>query len=426
MKTKKIMAKSVDGENILYHILQKQIIQAFDAVNPPDHVKYMIEQLMLWGGVWFKPETCAQIPIMLPYVVRDSSCRRKNPATGKDSWGMSNARGFLRDDNSLIKSIPRSLKIQSAFSEMNGRTMGNGFVASHIWMSMRTRSGHACEWECANSFIPNLVWLPKQLSKLTDIDGSYAQQFLKYISGMLYKPKTSSDPVLAPIWKELNVPSIEPISEIDLGKLNYFEHDINWLSSRKSSLVDALQSILDTILFGASKTIRSSSRYISSLKKVLTSMSNSDRQYLEDWIKCNLDILKAVPCTFKKSSHTTGVKTPSVGLSAARASRFYTINGAGMYKMHQVIGEYIIFKLEGGKTFLEIHDEISKNAKFVSDKQDGVSVNNSRHEKPHFVEYKGTKYYITTQLRNRRPNENFSVFMRHVNETESDFQISPC
>ena len=132
-----------------------------------------------------------------------------------------------------------------------------------------------------------------------------------------------------------------------------------------------------------------------------------------------------MPCTFKKSSHITGVKTPSVGLSAARASRFYTINGAGMYKMHQVIGEYIIFKLEGGKTFLEIHDEISKNAKFVSDKQDGVSVNNSRHEKPHFVEYKGTKYYITTQLRNRRPNENFSVFMRHVNETESDFQISP-
>ena len=291
---------------------------------------------------------------------------------------------------------------------------------------MRTRSGHACEWECANSFIPNLVWLPKQLSKLTDIDGSYAQQFLKYISGMLYKPKTSSDPVLASIWKELNVPSIKPISAIDLDKLNYFQHDINWLSSRKSSLADALQSILDTIHFGASKTIRSSSRYISSLKKVLTSMSNGDRQYLEGWIKRNLDILKAEPCTFKKSSHTTGVKTPSVGLSAARASRSYTINGAGMYKMHQVIGEYIIFKLEGGKTFLEIHDEISKNAKFVSDKHDGVSVNNSRGEKPHFVEYKGTKYYITTQLRNRRPNDNFSVFMRHVNKTESDFQISPC
>lgn len=420
------MAKTVDGENILYHILQKQIIQAFDAFNPPDHVKYMIEQLMLWGNVWFRPETGVQIPILLPYVVRDSSCRRKNPATGRDSWGTSNARGVLRDDNSLIKSIPRALKIQSAFSEMNGRTVGNGFVASHIWMSMRTRSGHACEWECANSFIPNLVWLPKQLSKLTDIDGSYAQQFLKYISGMLYKPKTSSDPVLASIWEELNVPSIKPISAIDLDKLNYFQHDINWLSSRKSSLADALQSILDTIHFGASKTIRSSSRYISSLKIVLKSMSNGDRQYLEDWITYNLGILKAVPSTFKISSHTTGLKTPSVGLSAARASRSYTINGAGMYKMHQVIGEYIIFKLEGGKTFLEIHDEISKNAKFVSDKHDGVSVNNSRHEKPHFVEYKGTKYYITTQLRNRRPNDNFSVFMRHVNKTESDFQISPC
>ena len=93
MKTKKAMAKTVDGENILYHILQKQIIQAFDAFNPPDHVKYMIEQLMLWGSVWFRPETCAQIPILLPYVVRESACRRKNSSTGMDSWGTSNARG---------------------------------------------------------------------------------------------------------------------------------------------------------------------------------------------------------------------------------------------------------------------------------------------------------------------------------------------
>ena len=54
----------VNGENIVYHIIQKQIIQTYDATDPPREVKFMIEKLLLWGGVWFKPKTYQQIPVL--------------------------------------------------------------------------------------------------------------------------------------------------------------------------------------------------------------------------------------------------------------------------------------------------------------------------------------------------------------------------
>lgn len=431
MKPLSKKTNTVDGENIIYHILQKQIIQANDAVNPPDHVKYMIEQLLLWGGIWFRPETFDAIPVMLPYVIRDSSCRKINPITGKHSWGKSNRNGFLRDDNSLVKAIPRSLKIHSAISQMDGRIMGNGFVASHVWIKLQNRPEHACEWERTNSFVPNLVWLPNQLSKLTDRDGSYAQQFIQHISGLLYRQRTSSNQVLSSIWNELKDPGIKPMSSFDLNDLNYFEHDVQWLNRRKASLVKSLVSILAIVNGGTSATHISCSSYAPSLAKAITSMAHSDKACFESWIKDIYTILTSTPPVTNRTAQivspaTVKVKKMSTTTSITRVSRFYTINGLGKYKMHEVIGEYIVFKLKGGETFANIHAAISKKAKFISDKLEGVSINKTKGETPHHIEYNGTKYYITTQLRNKNPNDNFSVFMKLINDNEPSFQIAQC
>lgn len=108
---------------------------------------------------------------------------------------------------------------------------------------------------------------------------------------------------------------------------------------------------------------------------------------------------------------------------SSRTRRFYTINGTGKYSMSQVIGEYIIFHLKRGTTFEEIRNKISKDVMFVSTVRDGVSVHKG--QDPYFAEYNGTKYYITTQLRNKKPSDNFSVFMKYVNNNEPNFQISP-
>lgn len=289
------MHKKVDGEDILYHILYKRIIKASDEKDPSIEVKFMIEQLLLWGGVWFKPDTYKQMPVLRPYVIRDSSCRKINPSTGKDSWGHANNKGLMRDDNSSIKGIPSSLLIQSPMFEMNGKTLGKGFVASHVWTKMQTQRGHSCNWERTNSFIPNLVWLPAQLSKLTDREGSYAQQFIQHISYLLYSGVSFTDPQITGIWSQLKNPNITPVCRFDLNDLNFFVHDNKWVNDRRLVLINELQSIIN-ILTGGSPVVKRicSSKYIPTLISVLGTMSYSDTVDLINWIDANLGVLGSV------------------------------------------------------------------------------------------------------------------------------------
>lgn len=312
--------KAVNGNNMVYHIIQKKIVQACDVDNPSDEVKFMIEQLLLWGGIWFRPETFEQIPVLRPYAIRDSSCRKKNPATGKHSWALSNDRGLMRDDNTSIKDIPDSLAIHSSLPELKGMKLKDttGFVASHVWIKLKTRAEHACEWECTNSFIPNLVWLPEQLSKLTDRDGSYAQLFLKHLSYQLYGGINPAHSMLSGIWAELENPGIKPVSIYSLDDLNYFEHRIDWVTRKRNILSHELHSIID-ILNNPHAVITGviyNQRYTDSLRGVSGTMGHSDKSYLRNWIWDNLTYLGS-------SSFITVVghspRTPSTKPTAKKA-----------------------------------------------------------------------------------------------------------
>lgn len=282
--------KRIDGNNIIYHIIQKQIVLAGDIENPTKETKYLIEQLLLWGGIWFTPKVYQSIPVLLPYVIRDASCRKVAPITGKDTRGIATAAGLLPDDNSSIKGIPKSLKIISHLSEMNGNRMGNGFVASHIWRKLVKHTNIlASQYEGTNSFIPNLVWLPSQLSKLTDREGSYAQRFLQYVSSKLYKDIRLKNKSIQSIWDELEVPDITPVCEVDLDKLNYFEATENWLINRRDNLNKELRSILE-ILNGRPpcKNKINVGNYIPTLQQIVIKMPMSVKESFEQWIKDNL------------------------------------------------------------------------------------------------------------------------------------------
>ncbi len=282
--------EEINGENILYHILQKRIIPSSlsDSSEPSDGVKFLIEQLLLGGAIWFKPDTYKEIPVLLPYVVRDANCRKKNPITGKDSRGVANNKGLMPDDNSSIKDIPQILMIESILPEFKGK-MGNGFVASHIWRKLPGQSILASQWERTNSFIPNLVWLPKQLSKLTDREGSYAQHFVQHVSGLLYRGITLSNPTLNDIWNELKDPGITPISDIKIDDLNYFEQNNKWIARRKRKLYDELQSILN-ILNGENPIINkiNTSNYIPSLRGISSRMDSQLKEDFRNWIMANM------------------------------------------------------------------------------------------------------------------------------------------
>jgi hypothetical protein len=238
----KKVKKKVNGENILYHFIQKNILST-EELSP--FQKELVEHFIIDLGIWIHPKLFKKIPVLLPYVVRDSSCRIKKVTTGKDEWGMANEQGFLRDDNSLIKGLFNSCPIISTeISEYNNNFLGPGFVASHIWRELYGINKLSATFHLTNSFIPNLVWLPKQISKLTDRESSYAQRLLQTISHKIYR-ELNNDAYTLKIWEYLPNPNVE--SRFDITKLNFFEISDTWLNKKTTLLNKELDLIIERL-----------------------------------------------------------------------------------------------------------------------------------------------------------------------------------
>ena len=217
-------------------------------------------------SIWLPQDFYKTIPIILPYVIRDSSCR-KNTNNRNEEWGSANSYGFLRDDNSLIKGIVNSFIINSPnIKEYNKAKKGNGFVASHVWreINVEDRTILASTYHRTNSFVPNIVWLPKQISKLTDREGSYAQQVLQTLSHKIYS-MIKTDEGIDDIWNILPNPDL-PLT-FDTESLNYFNvHEI-WLEKRKKGLLNEIETIKSVLGTGkVEKGLKvKSSRYLPTL-----------------------------------------------------------------------------------------------------------------------------------------------------------------
>ena len=166
-------SSTVDGNNILYHYLQKDLYESDVWL-----FQMLSAKLVASLGIWFHPETYQQLPIILPFVVRDPSCRKRKE-NETEAWGSPNDMGYLRDDNSLVKSLPKSLQIISPKQFLyQEKKIGNGFVASHVWRKINNSvvdADLASRDPLLNTFIPNLVWLPAQVSKLSDREGDFTQ-----------------------------------------------------------------------------------------------------------------------------------------------------------------------------------------------------------------------------------------------------------
>lgn len=215
-------AKPIQGDDVLYRFFKEELL------SDPDLSGTLALLMVTSLGIWFPPSTYSEWPILLPHVVRDNQCRVRKSSKGAivqpEAWGTPNSRGYLRDDNSLIKGLPRGMKIiSSRFSDFNGRTLGKAFVASHIWRDVdgQTRANHD---PSLNSFIPNLVWLPRQVSKLSDLPGSPIMNALKRVSFSIYRHLPVASPlnkISESCWRALNYRG-EPI---DVGRLQ-----LNWFA----------------------------------------------------------------------------------------------------------------------------------------------------------------------------------------------------
>lgn len=275
-----------DGEHILYHFMQKKLLATEEGISGlSPFQKKMVEEFVIGLGIWPHVKLYKQIPVLLPFVVRDASCRNKN--TELDKWGCANSKGYLRDDNSLIKGYFASCTIKSKIiKEYEGKKIGKGFVASPIWRDMNNSNQLASTFEMTNSFVPNLVWLPKQISKLTDREGSYAQLILQTISYKIYR-NALVNAYTDNIWSFLKKPDID--FAVNLDELNFFNVENHWIEQKRRVLledIDSIFEVLDNQPAPKKKVICSAY-----LRSLVTNISPENVASFTNWLKLNRDQL---------------------------------------------------------------------------------------------------------------------------------------
>lgn len=167
---------------MLYHFLQKDLLRKDIWL-----FQMFTARLVASLGVWMAPEIYSRYPLLRPYAVRDPLARGSRSMEIADQWGSPNEEGLFRDDNSLIKGMPRALDIHAPDNaQYNGKRIEKGFVASHIWRELSS-GGLTVRHRLTYSFVPNLVWLPVEVSKLTDREGSFVQAYLQALSMHIYR-----------------------------------------------------------------------------------------------------------------------------------------------------------------------------------------------------------------------------------------------
>lgn len=239
--------RKVNGEHVLYHYLQKDLRERDVWL-----FQMLTARLMAELGIWLDPAIYQRFPILLPYAIRDPSCRRR----GKDDteeWGSPSSEGFFRDDNSLIKNLPSSLTISSPRKEIyDGARIGNGFTAAHVWRLTKD-SNEEPDFTTRNaltySFVPNLVWLPRQVGKLSDREGSFSQLYLQATASKIYRALDVTDelkPFVEEAWSLLPQPQgLPPQGLPDLEDLSFFSVSERFMGGRLAALRSVVAALED-------------------------------------------------------------------------------------------------------------------------------------------------------------------------------------
>lgn len=191
-------------------------------------------------SIWLEPEFYINMPIILPYSVRErTSSYDRLKKDGKDNWGSANRNGYVIDDNTDIKDFIRRFEVKNSsyYYKHNPYT---GFIACHIWEN-------TTENPKLFSYIPNLVWLPTPIAGLSDKSNSYFSSLLKELSyKMYYKHEMRTDrlsKISKTIWESLDVDLLEKltIEKIDIKKLPFSKVS---LKEKRLVIIENIEKIL--------------------------------------------------------------------------------------------------------------------------------------------------------------------------------------
>ena len=201
-------------------------------------------------------------------------------------WSSPDDAGFLRDDNSLVKAIPRSLAIRGPQgSHLHDARMGTEFVAAHIWRVVN-HTQLASRLPLLNSFVPNLVWLPSQVAKLSDRQDGIVQKTLEAISYRLYRDQPVSahvEDAVKQAWALIPPPSVELV-DFDPDDLNWFCTSPGFFRTRLSRL-NAVIAALEAIEGGSPPPERVvTRRYAAGMPLVAPEARSVLRAFLEQFV----------------------------------------------------------------------------------------------------------------------------------------------
>lgn len=229
--------KIVHGDDLLYRFLTELFAEE------SEHLREAQRMMLISMGVWFPADAYRRWPVMIPWVVRDPKCR-KGP--NGDEWASPDVQGYMRDDNSMIKGLPRSFPIKAPRQpHLNGARMGTEFVAAHVWRICSDGGPLASRRPLTNSFIPNLVWLPKQIAKLTDKEGSSVQRILQSLSWAMYRHSPVQHDlvdVTEEAWSLLPPPDEVPTTDL-WPLVNRFVVGENWFTTRQARVELVLNAL---------------------------------------------------------------------------------------------------------------------------------------------------------------------------------------
>lgn len=208
-------------------------------------------------GIWFPPSAYAVFPIALPHVIRDPECRANKKLGRGEAWGSPNKDGYVRDDNSMVKSLVRSFPIHSEFPPYSGKKLGTGFVAAHVWP-------HSTRLAITNSFWPNLVWLPREVAILTD-QMTFGRQVVQALSLKIYRDVPVHSQISSfseQAW--IALPKPPKLSGYELPRverINFFEPRLSSLKYRLKG-IQVTSSALDHVANGKPLTTEHSGRHV--------------------------------------------------------------------------------------------------------------------------------------------------------------------
>jgi hypothetical protein len=279
----------LNGENILYHYLQKDLL-----VKDVWLFQMLAARLVSSLGIWFHPDIYKKIPILLPFARRDSTCRKNCNKERIEQWGSPDENGYFRDDNSLIKGIPKSLTVKSSLKDIyDGQRIGTGFVACHVWRISDMNTGSpgtifTTQNPEVYSFVPNLVWLPKQVAKLTDREGAFVQLYLQALSYKIFRNIQVSEklkPLVLKSWNHLARPSGIPEQGLpEMNELNFFAGNNMFIIRRRKTIHDVFKGINNILNNVRLSRNLISSRYSNGLRNINTGKLKKLGEFLEDYL----------------------------------------------------------------------------------------------------------------------------------------------